>query len=303
MYLYPSVTNLSIHLSVSIIAIYCLFPSIFPSNYPSIHPSIHPTNHLCTHPSSIHPCTVSLSNYYLSIIHVPVSVYLSIYLLYVSMHPSIQLLIHPSIHLSIYVFVIYPSMYQSFHPNIHPSVYLYLSIHPSIHPSLYPSISLSLSLSLSASIHTYMYISIHLSICPFMYSIYHLSIVLIPSPYIQFRTLINSNSKTELESKRHSHFNCEWLTQPSLQQLSLFTRCYNMAVGICSHSNTCISEVRPWCWVMGSSSQSAFKFIPKVFRSGLCVGQSNSFPPGSVNYFFICIALCTGLLWFWAPFF
>ncbi len=45
----------------------------------------------------------------------------------------------------------------------------------------------------------------------------------------------------------------------------LFTS-WNMTLEICSHSVTKISEVRHWYWPMGSGLQSAFLFIPKVFR-------------------------------------
>ncbi len=91
------------------------------------------------------------------------------------MYPCIYLSIHLSIHPSKHHLCIHPSIHTSFmYPFI---IYLYLSIHPSIYTSINPS----------------MYISINLSIYPFMYSIYHLSIVLIPSPYIQFRTLFPSS--------------------------------------------------------------------------------------------------------------
>ncbi len=86
----------------------------------------------------------------------------------------------------------YPCIYLSIHLSIHPSKH-HLCIHPSIHTSfMYPFI-IYLYPSIHPFIHPSMYISINLSIYPFMYSIYHLSIVLIPSPYIQFRTLFPSS--------------------------------------------------------------------------------------------------------------
>ncbi len=78
------------------------------------------------------------------------------------------------------------SIYLSIHLNI-----IYVSIHTVIYVSIH-----HISVSIHPSIHLY----IHLCIYPLIYPsirlctvIYHLSIVLIPSPYIQFRTLFPSS--------------------------------------------------------------------------------------------------------------
>ncbi len=86
----------------------------------------------------------------------------------------------------------YPCIYLSIHLSIHPSKH-HLCIHPSIHTSfMYPFI-IYLYLSIHPFIHPSIHLCIYPLIYPFMYSIYHLSIVLIPSPYIQLRTLFPSS--------------------------------------------------------------------------------------------------------------
>lgn len=105
------------------------------------------------------------------------------------------------------------------HLNImYPSIlYLYLSIHPFMHPSIH------------------MYISINLSICPFMYSIYHLSIELIPSPYIQFRTLFPSSIQTQ-------KLNCNLKVIPTL----IVNGSHNPVINYnSSHSSP---DVTTWLW-------------------------------------------------------
>lgn len=84
----------------------------------------------------------------------------------------------------------------------------------------------------------------------------------------------------------HPYVPAEHLTASTLLG-KLSTRCWNMAAGICSHSDMSISEVRHWCWVTESGTRPNSSQKSSVgFRSVLC---STSFTPDSEKKEALCI--------------